>query len=153
MTQARIVERLNELRRGEPSVQYKLRDWLISRQRYWGPPIPIIHCPRTDRSRCRRRISGAAARRRGLRPRGTGLSPLATVEEWVTSRAEVWRAGASRDRRERHIPRFRWYHLRYPSTDFDDVPFDKERTDQWLPVDMYIGGNEHAVRHLSMRAL
>ena len=133
----RIVERLSELRRGETSVQYKLRDWLISRQRYWGPPIPIIHCPKDgpvavpeeDLPCCSltSRTSGRAA---------PGVSPLAMVEDWVNVTCPKCGEPA---RRETDVSDTfldsAWYHLRYPSTDFDDVPFDKERTDTWLPVE------------------
>jgi leucyl-tRNA synthetase len=146
----RIVERLTALHRGETSVQFKLRDWLISRQRYWGPPIPIIHCsndgpvavPVED-------LPVLLPEVEDFRPRGTGRSPLATVEEWVN--VQCPRCGGPARRETDVSDTFldsSWYFLRYPSTDFDDVAFDKERTDAWLPVDMYIGGNEHAVRHL-----
>ena len=146
----RIVERLSELRRGQPSVQYKLRDWLISRQRYWGPPIPIIHCPKDGPVAVPEEdLPVLLPDVEDFRPRGTGLSPLATVEEWVNVPCPKCGEPA---RRETDVSDTfldsAWYHLRYPSTDFDDVPFDKERTDTWLPVNMYIGGNEHAVRHL-----
>ncbi len=146
----RIVDRLAELRRGETSVQFKLRDWLISRQRYWGPPIPIIHCskdgpvavPEED-------LPVLLPEVEDFRPRGTGMSPLATVEDWVNVSCPKCGGPA---RRETDVSDTfldsSWYFLRYPSADFDEVAFDKERTDTWLPVDMYIGGNEHAVRHL-----
>jgi len=146
----RIVERLTQLHRGETSVQFKLRDWLISRQRYWGPPIPIIHCskdgpvavPEED-------LPVLLPEVEDFRPRGTGMSPLATVEEWVNVQCPKCGGPA---RRETDVSDTfldsSWYFLRYPSTDFDDVAFDRERTEAWLPVDMYIGGNEHAVRHL-----
>ena len=145
-----IVERLIELRRGQSSVQYKLRDWLISRQRYWGPPIPIIHCPKDGPVAVPEEdLPVLLPDVEDFRPRGTGLSPLATVEEWVNVPCPKCGEPA---RRETDVSDTfldsAWYHLRYPSTDFDDVPFDKERTDTWLPVNMYIGGNEHAVRHL-----
>jgi leucyl-tRNA synthetase len=146
----RIVERLSELRRGQSSVQYKLRDWLISRQRYWGPPIPIIHCPEDGPVAVPEEdLPVLLPDVEDFRPRGTGLSPLATVEDWVNVTCPKCGGPA---RRETDVSDTfldsAWYHLRYPSTDFDDVPFDQERTDTWLPVDMYIGGNEHAVRHL-----
>jgi leucyl-tRNA synthetase len=146
----RIVERLSELRRGETSVQYKLRDWLISRQRYWGPPIPIIHCPKDGPVAVPEAdLPVLLPEVEDFRPRGTGVSPLAMVEEWVNVPCPKCGEPA---RRETDVSDTfldsSWYFLRYPSTDFDDIAFDTDRTDTWLPVDMYIGGNEHAVRHL-----
>ena len=146
----RVIERLGELDRGEASIQYKLRDWLISRQRYWGPPIPIIHCPDEgpvavpDED-----LPVLLPELEDFRPTGTGVSPLATVEDWVNVPCPSCGKPA---RRETDVSDTfldsSWYQLRYPSTDFDDVAFDHDRTFTWLPVNMYIGGNEHAVRHL-----
>ncbi|MGH7687191.1 MAG: leucine--tRNA ligase [Candidatus Dormibacteria bacterium] len=145
-----VVRRLQELGRGEPSVQYKLRDWLISRQRYWGPPIPIIHCPNDGPVAVPEEdLPVLLPELDDFRPTGTGVSPLATVEDWVNVTCPECGGPA---RRETDVSDTfldsAWYFLRYPSTDFDDVAFDGERTSTWLPVDMYIGGNEHAVRHL-----
>jgi leucyl-tRNA synthetase len=146
----RIVGKLREVRRGEESVQYKLRDWLISRQRYWGPPIPIIHCPQDGPVAVPEDdLPVLLPEVEDFRPTGTGVSPLATVEDWVNVPCPKCGQPA---RRETDVSDTfldsSWYFLRYPSTDFDDVAWDPERTDTWLPVDMYIGGNEHAVRHL-----
>ena len=135
---------------GEARVNYRLHDWCISRQRYWGPPIPIIHCdacgpvavPEED-------LPVVLPRVADYRPDQSGVSPLARVEEWYrTSCPEC--AGPAR--RETDVSDTfldsGWYFLRYPSTDFDDRPFDADITRAWLPVDSYIGGNEHAVLHL-----
>jgi leucyl-tRNA synthetase len=146
----RIVERLENTQRGEATITYRLRDWLISRQRYWGPPIPIIHCtkdgqvPVPDED-----LPVLLPDIADFRPTGTGVSPLATVEDWVNVTCPVCGGPA---RRETDVSDTfldsSWYYLRYPSTDVDGVAFDTERTKRWLPVNMYIGGNEHAVRHL-----
>ena len=134
----------------EAQVNYRLHDWCISRQRYWGPPIPIIHCddcgpvpvPEED-------LPVVLPRVEDFRPDESGVSPLARMRDWY----EVPCPRCGRDaRRETDVSDTfldsAWYFLRYPSTDFDDRPFDPEITRRWLPVDTYIGGNEHAVLHL-----
>ncbi|HYU29337.1 MAG TPA: leucine--tRNA ligase, partial [Gemmatimonadales bacterium] len=131
-------------------VQYRLHDWCISRQRYWGPPIPIIYCekcgvvpvPEKD-------LPVALPLIDDFRPDDTGVSPLARHEEWYFVKCPQC---GGRARRETDVSDTfldsAWYHLRYPSTEFADRPFDPARTKKWLPVSSYIGGNEHAVLHL-----
>jgi leucyl-tRNA synthetase len=135
---------------GEAQVNYRLHDWCISRQRYWGPPIPIIYCeacgpvvvPEQD-------LPVVLPRLEDFKPDQSGVSPLARLQEWYeTSCPEC--GGAAR--RETDVSDTfldsGWYFLRYPSTDFDDRPFDAALVEKWLPVNTYIGGNEHAVLHL-----
>jgi leucyl-tRNA synthetase len=146
----RIVARLVELGRGEPAVQYRLRDWLISRQRYWGPPIPVIHCPQCGPVPVPEdQLPVLLPDVEDFKPIGTGLSPLAQAEEWVNVPCPQCGGPA---RRETDVSDTfldsSWYYLRYPSTEFDDRPFDRERTWKWLPVSIYIGGKEHSVLHL-----
>ena len=135
---------------GETTVNYRLHDWCISRQRYWGPPIPMIHCeacgpvavPEAD-------LPVVLPRVEDFKPDDSGVSPLARVEEWY--RIECPQCGAPARRETDVSDTFldsAWYFLRYPSTDHDDVAFDGELMKRWLPVDCYIGGNEHAVLHL-----
>ncbi|MBW3533994.1 MAG: leucine--tRNA ligase [Gemmatimonadetes bacterium] len=131
-------------------VNYRLHDWCISRQRYWGPPIPIVHCdacgavpvPEED-------LPVVLPRVEDFKPGDDGISPLARVESWYRTTCPSCGADA---RRETDVSDTfldsGWYFLRYPSTDFDDRPFEGEITARWLPVDTYIGGNEHAVLHL-----
>src|SRR5436189_226981 len=131
-------------------VQYRLHDWCISRQRYWGPPIPIIYCdacgpvgvPESD-------LPVELPFIEDFRPDDTGVSPLARHREWYFVKCP--QCGAL-GRRETDVSDTfldsAWYFLRYPSTEFDDRPWDPARTKTWLPVTTYIGGNEHAVLHL-----
>ncbi len=146
----RIVAWLAERGRATPRVQYRLHDWTISRQRYWGPPIPIIYCdkcgivpvPEQD-------LPVELPLIEDFRPDDTGVSPLARHEEWYFVKCPQC---GGRGRRETDVSDTfldsAWYHLRYPSTEFHDRPFDAARTKKWLPVSSYIGGNEHAVLHL-----
>ena len=146
----KIVDWLAKRGLATPRVQYRLHDWCISRQRYWGPPIPIIYCekcgvvpvPEKD-------LPVELPLIEDFRPDDTGVSPLARHEEWYFVKCPQCGGQA---RRETDVSDTfldsAWYHLRYPSTEFHDRPFDPARTKTWLPVSSYIGGNEHAVLHL-----
>lgn len=145
-----IVEWLDGQGLGEPQVNYRLHDWCISRQRYWGPPIPIIYCeecgtvpvPEKD-------LPVLLPHVEQFKPGDDGIAPLAKAESFYRTTCPSCGGEA---RRETDVSDTfldsAWYFLRYPSTDFDDRPMDEERTGHWLPVDMYIGGEEHAVLHL-----
>lgn len=145
-----ITEWLSQEGMGKSVVQYRLHDWCISRQRYWGPPIPMIYCdscgpvpvPEKD-------LPVTLPLIEDFRPDDSGISPLARHEEWYYVPCPQC---GKRGRRETDVSDTfldsGWYHLRYPSTEFEDRPFDKARTKKWLPVTSYIGGNEHAVLHL-----
>jgi leucyl-tRNA synthetase len=135
---------------GEPEVNFRLRDWCISRQRYWGPPIPIVYCDACGPVGVpEEQLPVVLPRVEDFKPDDTGVSPLARVEEWY--KTECPRCGAPARRETDVSDTFLdsgWYFLRYPSTDFDERPFDAGITKRWLPVNAYIGGNEHAVLHL-----
>jgi leucyl-tRNA synthetase len=145
-----IVEWLEQKGAGKAVVNFRLHDWCISRQRYWGPPIPIIYCddhgavpvPEKD-------LPVELPIIADFKPDDTGVSPLARHESWYHVPCPVC---GKRGRRETDVSDTfldsAWYHLRYPSTEFGDRPFDPARTKKWLPVTTYIGGNEHAVLHL-----
>ena len=146
----RIVEILAEKGAAKAVVNYRLHDWCISRQRYWGPPIPIIYCdscgvvqvPEKD-------LPVVLPFVDDFKPDDSGVSPLARHEEWY--RVPCPECGGM-GRRETDVSDTfldsAWYFLRYPSVGKSDVPFDREITRKWLPVNSYIGGNEHAVLHL-----
>jgi leucyl-tRNA synthetase len=145
----RIADWLEERGAGRRATHYRLHDWLISRQRYWGPPIPIIHCPAcgpvgVPESALPVLLPEVA----DVRPTGTGRSPLALDESFVhTACPECGGPG----RRETDVSDTfldsAWYFLRYPSTDRADVAWDQARTARMLPVDLYAGGPEHVTRH------
>jgi leucyl-tRNA synthetase len=131
-------------------VNYRLHDWCISRQRYWGPPIPVIHCdacgpqavPESD-------LPVVLPDIPDFKPDDTGVSPLARHEQWY--RVKCPNCGGDARRETDVSDTFldsAWYFLRYPSAHRDDVPFDASLTRKWLPVASYIGGNEHAVLHM-----
>ncbi len=145
-----IVEMLATKGLAKPVVNYRLHDWCISRQRYWGPPIPIIYCdkcgvvpvPESD-------LPVLLPYVEDFKPDDSGLSPLARHEDWY--RVACPQCGGMARRETDVSDTFldsAWYFLRYPSVGHDDVAFDRELTQKWLPVDSYIGGNEHAVLHL-----
>ena len=145
-----IVSWLAERGHAKPIVNYRLHDWCVSRQRYWGPPIPIVYCdqcgvvpvPEAD-------LPVLLPYVEDFKPDDTGISPLARVESWY--RASCPRCGGEARRETDVSDTFldsAWYFLRYPSSNVSDRPFDPQMTEKWLPVNSYIGGNEHAVLHL-----
>jgi leucyl-tRNA synthetase len=145
----RITERLTALGLGGPATTYRLHDWLVSRQRYWGTPIPIVYCPScgevpVPESQLPVRLPDVD----DVVPSGDGRSPLATVENFVATTCPT--CGQPAERETDVLDAFvesSWYFLRYPSYDRTDVPWDREQTATMLPVDMYAGGREHAARH------
>ncbi|MFA6553297.1 MAG: class I tRNA ligase family protein [Patescibacteria group bacterium] len=132
------------------TVNYKLRDWLFSRQRYWGEPIPIIHCekcgnvpvPEED-------LPLELPKVKKYEPTGTGESPLASIDKWVNTKCP--QCGNKAKRETNTMPQWagsNWYFLRYCDPKNEKLLADPEKLKQWLPVDLYVGGAEHAVLHL-----
>jgi leucyl-tRNA synthetase len=145
-----ITRWLAEQGLGEERVNYRLHDWCISRQRYWGPPIPIVYCDRCGAVPVPEEdLPVVLPHVEDYRPDASGISPLARVEQWF--RVPCPTCGGEARRETDVSDTFldsAWYFLRYPSTAFHDRAFEEERTRKWLPVDMYIGGEEHSVLHL-----
>ncbi len=145
----KIIDWLSQRGSGRKAVNYKLRDWLFSRQRYWGEPFPILHIGNE-------RVIGLTEQDLPLRPPktkdykppGTGESPLAKISDWV----EVSLPDGTKARRETNtMPQWAgscWYYLRYIDPDNDKRGWEAEKEKYWMPVDLYIGGAEHAVLHL-----
>lgn len=145
-----IVKWLKTRNLAEKSIHYKLRDWLISRQRYWGPPIPMVFCEKCGwQPVSEKDLPVLLPFVENFRPQGSGRSPLAQISEFVETSCPNCKGKAKRetDVSDTFLDSS-WYFLRYPSTEFRDKPFDKKITKKWLPVSMYIGGQEHAVLHL-----
>lgn len=135
---------------GKKAINYKLRDWVFSRQRYWGEPIPIVHCekcgtvavPETE-------LPLKLPEVKKYEPTGTGESPLANIKEWVNTKCP--QCGGPARRETNTMPQWAgssWYYLRYIDPKNNQVLAAKDKIDYWLPVDHYIGGAEHAVLHL-----
>lgn len=145
-----ITEYLRDIGKGDFRVQYKLRDWIFSRQRYWGEPIPVIHCDSCG-------IVPVPENELPLRlpdvekyePTGTGESPLAAIEDWVKTKCP--KCGSQARRETNTMPQWAgscWYYLRFIDPKNGKLLVDKDAEEYWMPVDWYIGGAEHAVLHL-----
>ena len=135
---------------GKKTVNYKLRDWVFSRQRYWGEPIPIIHCPKCGNVPVpEEELPLQLPEVESYQPTGTGESPLAAIDEWVNTTCPC--CGSPAKRETNTMPQWAgssWYFLRYVDNKNKDALVSREKADRYLPVDMYIGGVEHAVLHL-----
>jgi leucyl-tRNA synthetase len=146
----RIVADLEKQGAGKAVTNYKIRDWLISRQRYWGAPIPIIHCEKDGAVPVPNdQLPVVLPEVESYQPTGEGTSVLASVEDWVNTTCP--KCGGPAKRETDTMDGFAcssWYFLRFADAHNDKEPFSKDKTKFWLPVDDYIGGAEHAVMHL-----
>jgi len=146
----RITEQLSENGLGESKVNYKLRDWIFSRQRYWGEPIPIILCPKCGEVAVPEEdLPVLLPDVEHYEPSGTGESPLAAIEDWVN--VSCPQCGGPAKRETNTMPQWAgscWYHMRYISPHCEEALVDPELEGKWMPVDLYVGGIEHAILHL-----
>ena len=147
---AKITEDLQSRGRGEGTVRYKLRDWIFSRQRYWGEPIPLVHCEACGVVPVpEEQLPLLLPEVERYEPTGTGESPLAAVESWVNTRCPG--CGGPAKRETNTMPQWAgscWYYLRYIDNKNGDALVDPAKERYWMPVDLYVGGAEHAVLHL-----
>ena len=146
---SKIIDWLESQEVGERKVNYKLRDWLFSRQRYWGEPFPIIFVDGKDRALPESALPVELPAVESYTPTGTGESPLAAIDEWVHTTDPS--TGESALRETNTMPQWAgscWYYLRFVDPDYENGPVNPELEKYWMPVDLYIGGAEHAVLHL-----
>lgn len=145
----KMIDWLNEKKIGEKKVNYRLRDWLFSRQRYWGEPIPVIHWEDGETTLVPEdELPLRLPKATDIKPSGTGESPLANLTDWVDVVDENGRKGK---RETNTMPQWAgssWYFLRYVDPINQEALADYEKLKQWMPVDLYVGGAEHAVLHL-----
>ena len=146
----RMIEWLEAAGRGKGAVNFRLRDWLLSRQRYWGAPIPIIHCPvdgEVPVPEDQLPVTLPDLRGADLKPQGT--SPLGGAADWVRVACPTCGGPATRDTDTMDtFVDSSWYMFRYCSPDAEDRPFDSAKVNAWMPCNLYVGGVEHAVLHL-----
>ena len=144
-----MIKWLEEKEIGTKKVTFRLRDWLFSRQRYWGEPIPIIHWEDGSIEALKEEeLPLLLPKSNDIKPSGTGESPLAKISEWVNVVDENGRKGRRETNTMPNWAGSSWYYLRYIDPNNDQVLADPEKLKEWLPVDIYIGGAEHAVLHL-----
>ena len=146
----KIIDYLVQQKLGEVVTKYKLRDWIFSRQRYWGEPIPLIHCDKDGIVPVPEdQLPVLLPEVEKYQPTGTGESPLAAIASWVNTTCP--KCGGPARRETNTMPQWAgssWYFLRYPNPHLTNKAFDQEDMNYWLPVDLYIGGIEHAILHL-----
>ncbi|MBI5884138.1 MAG: leucine--tRNA ligase [Elusimicrobia bacterium] len=147
---SRMNDHLEKAGKGKKAVSYKLRDWIFSRQRYWGEPIPLVHC-----SKCglvpvpEEQLPVLLPDVKEYKPTGTGESPLAAIKDWVATKCPKCHGPGKRETNT--MPQWAgscWYYIRYLDPKNADAACSKDLAAEWLPVDCYIGGAEHAVLHL-----
>lgn len=147
---AKMLEFLEEKKIGKKAVNYKLRDWVFSRQRYWGEPIPLIHCPTCGTVPVpEEELPLRLPEVKSYQPTGTGESPLAAIDSWVNCKCP--KCGGNAKRETNTMPQWGgscWYYLRYLDPHNEKQFCSPEAEKYWMPVNLYIGGAEHAVLHL-----